>query len=87
MTGTVKLTRGIRPGVMAFSLGRGHWAYGSSTTRIDGRVIKADPRRATGVHANAAMRVDEHFGNTCLVDTVGGSVSFYDTSVRLVKEA
>jgi anaerobic selenocysteine-containing dehydrogenase len=87
MIGTVKLTRGIRPGVMAFSLGRGHWAYGSSTIRIDGKVIEADPRRATGVHANAAMRVDEHFGNTCLVDTVGGSVSFYDTSVRLVKEA
>jgi anaerobic selenocysteine-containing dehydrogenase len=87
MVGAVKVIEGIRPGVTAFSLGRGHWANGSSDLRIDGTLVKGDPRRATGVHANAAMRLDDHLKNTCLIDPVGGSVSFYDTKVRLVKEA
>lgn len=51
---------------------------------IDGERIKGDPRRATGVHANAAMWTDPALrNNTCLLDPVGGSVSFYDTKVRL----
>ena len=29
---------------------------------------------------------DDHLKNTCLLDPVGGSVAFYDTQVRLVKE-
>jgi len=86
MVGVVKVTEGIRPGVVGFSLGKGHWAYGAADVWIDGKRIPADPRRATGVHANAAMRLDDHLGNTCLLDPVGGSVSFYDTRVRLVKE-
>ena len=52
---------------------------------IDGQVIKADRRRTTGVHANAAMWVDPHLRNTCMIDKVGGSVSFYDTKVNLLK--
>jgi anaerobic selenocysteine-containing dehydrogenase len=87
MVGAVKVIEGIRPGVVAFSLGRGHWANGSSDLRIDGKRIAGDPRRATGIHANAAMRLDDYLKNTCLIDPVGGSVSFYDTKVRLVREA
>ena len=86
MIGEVKVIEGIRPGVTAFSLGRGHWANGSSDMQIDGSAIAGDARRATGVHGNAAMRLDDHLGNTCLIDPVGGSVSFYDTRVKLVKE-
>jgi hypothetical protein len=52
---------------------------------IDGEVVKGDPRRAAGLHANAAMWVDPALKNTCLLDPVGGSVSFYDSSVRLEK--
>jgi anaerobic selenocysteine-containing dehydrogenase len=81
----VKVIEGIRPGVIAFSLGKGHWAYGSSDVRIDGKIVKGDARRATGIHANAAMRLDDYLKNTCLIDPVGGSVSFYDTRVRVVK--
>ena len=44
-----------------------------------------DPLRATGVHANGAMRVVDHVKNACMVDLVGGSVSFCDTRVKLVK--
>lgn len=85
MIGKVKVIEGIRPGVITFTLGHGHWANGSSDMVIDGKKIKGDPRRATGVHANAAMRLDDYLKNTCLLDPVGGSVSFYDTRVRLVK--
>jgi tetrathionate reductase subunit A len=85
MAGKVKVTEGIRPGVVAFSLGHGHWGIGASDVNVDGKKIKGDARRATGVHANAAMRLDDHVKNMCLVDPVGGSVSFYDTKVKLVK--
>ncbi len=85
MIGKLKLTESLRPGVVTFELGFGHWATGAVDVEIDGELIKGDPRRATGVHANAAMWTDPAMrGNTCLVDPVGGSVSFYDTKVRLV---
>lgn len=32
-------------------------------------------------------RVDPALGNTCMLDPVGGSVSFYDTHVTLVPES
>ena len=86
MVGKVRAIQGIRPGVISFSLGHGHWAYGASDVWIDGRRVPGDPKRGAGVHANAAMEVDPHLKNVCLQDLVGGSVSFYDSPVRLVKE-
>jgi anaerobic selenocysteine-containing dehydrogenase len=85
MEGKVKTIEGLRPGVVAFSLGHGHFAYGASDVVVDGETVKADERRAKGVHVNAAMRVDPHLGNTCLSDITGGSAVFYDTQVKLVK--
>jgi anaerobic selenocysteine-containing dehydrogenase len=85
MIGTVKVTETIRPGVITFTLGHGHWATGASDVTIDGKTVKGDPRRAAGIHANAAMWVDPHLKNTCMIDKVGGSVSFYDTMVKLIK--
>ena len=85
MVGKVKTTQGMRPGVVAFSLGHGHWAYGAGDVVIDGVRVPGDPRRATGVHANAAMRVDPVLKNTGLVDLVGGSAVFYQSQVKLVK--
>jgi len=83
MVGTVVLTEGIRPGVVSFALGFGHWATGAGDVVIDGHVIRGEPRRARGVHANAAMWTDPTIKNTCMFDPVGGSVSFYDTRVNL----
>jgi anaerobic selenocysteine-containing dehydrogenase/Ni/Fe-hydrogenase subunit HybB-like protein len=83
MVGKVKVTEGLRPGVVAFSLGHGHWAYGAQDIVIDGDTVKGDHRRAAGFHGNAAMRLDPHLENTCLVDLAGGSAVFYDTSVKL----
>jgi anaerobic selenocysteine-containing dehydrogenase len=85
MIGKVRLLEGIRPGVVAFSLGHGHWAYGAEAIQIDGVSVVADARRATGVHANAAMRIDPVLKNTGLVDPVGASAVFYQTQVKLVK--
>ena len=85
MVGKLKVIQGIRPGVIAFSLGHGHWAYGAGDVSVDGKTIPADARRAKGIHANAAFRTDPVVTNTCLSDLTGGSAVFYDTKVKLVK--
>ncbi len=87
MVGKLRVIEGIRPGVVAFSLGHGHWAYGASDVTINGRVVKGDPRRGRGLHANAAMRIDPVLKDTCLSDPVGASAVFYDTRVKLIKVA
>ena len=85
MVGKLKVIEGIRPGVISFSLGQGHWAYGSQDVVVDGQTVKGDGRRAKGLHANAAMRTDPALPNTCLSDPVGASAVFYDTQVKLEK--
>jgi anaerobic selenocysteine-containing dehydrogenase len=84
MLGKVIFSHTMRPGVTSFALGFGHWATGAADFTIDGHVIKGEPIRGNGVHANAAMWIDPALKNTCMLDPVGGSVSFYDTKIRLV---
>jgi tetrathionate reductase subunit A len=85
MVGKLRLTETLRPGVVSFVLGFGHWATGAADIVVDGDVVPGDPRRARGIHANAAMWTDPALrGTTCLLDPVGGSVSFYDTKVRII---
>ena len=85
IVGRLKVVEGLRPGVIAFSLGHGHWAYGAGDVVIDGRVVKGDPRRGLGVHANAVLRVDPVIKNTTLSDLTGGSAVFYDTYVKVTR--
>lgn len=85
IVGKVKIVEGMRPGVIAFALGFGHWAYGAQDITIDGTTILGDERRYEGIHANAAMRTDPLVTNTCLFDPVGGSAVFYDTQVKVEK--
>jgi anaerobic selenocysteine-containing dehydrogenase len=85
MTGKLKVIQGMRPGVVSFALGYGHWASGARDITINGTIIAGDPRRATGLHANAAMRVDPHLKNVTLQDLAGGSAVFYDTKVNVIK--
>ncbi|MEX2608412.1 MAG: molybdopterin-dependent oxidoreductase [Gemmatimonadota bacterium] len=87
MVGKVQITQQVRPGVISFPLGFGHWATGAADMLIDGHTVQGEPRRAKGIHANAAMWVDPALKNTCMIDPVGGSVSFYDTHVKLVPVA
>jgi anaerobic selenocysteine-containing dehydrogenase len=83
IVGRAKVIEGIRPGVVAFPLGWGHWASGARDITIDEQVIQGDSRRSTGIHANAAMRVDPVLGNVTLSDLAGGSAVFYDTLVHV----
>jgi anaerobic selenocysteine-containing dehydrogenase len=85
MEGQVQIIEGLRPGVIGYNLGYGHWAYGANDVVVDGETIVGDARRLTGIHANAAMRTDTHNPNTCLRDLVGGSAVFYDSKVKLQK--
>lgn len=84
LAGKVRVTSRIRPGVVSFELGWGHWAYGATVQSIDGKAIPPDPRRGRGIHANAAMTVDPYIRSP-LSDVIGGSAVFYDTRVYLVK--
>ena len=84
LLGRLRLSDRIRTGVITFELGYGHWAYGAADQTIDRDVIPGDPRRAAGIHANAAMTVDPHL-RAPLSDVVGGSAVFYDTKVFVVK--
>jgi anaerobic selenocysteine-containing dehydrogenase len=83
--GKAYVTEGIRPGVVAFPHGFGHWASGAGEVEVNGKLVKADPRRAVPLHGNSVMRVDPVTKNVGLSDLVGGSSVFYDTKVKLVK--
>ncbi len=83
MVGRVAVVEGLRPGVISFTVGHGMWGAGATDLIVDGMLYKATEKRQGGVHANAAMWIDPHLKNTCMIDKVGGSVSFYDTKVRL----
>ena len=85
MVGRLKVVQGIRPGVVSFALGFGHWAYGAQPITINGQTLPGDPSRIQGFHANAAMRTDPLVTNTTLLDPVGGSAVFYDTQVKVIK--
>ena len=83
--GRVRVIEGIRPGTVAVSWSYGHWAYGANDVVVNGKVIKGDPRRGTGIVPNPAMWLDPVLKDVCLTDPIGGSASFYDTYVRVEK--
>lgn len=85
VSGKVKRVQGVRPGVVVVSHHYGHWAYGSDDVVIDGETVKGDDRRNKGLNPNPAMRLDDHTKTACLTDPIGGSASFYDTRIKLVK--
>lgn len=70
--GKVKVTKRIRPGVIAISHHYGHWLWGStdetidqaskaivSTEKIQGNQLMGDPSRGTGIWGGKIMRIDE----------------------------
>ncbi len=85
VVGMLRVVEGIRPGTVAASWSFGHWAYGSHDVSVDGQIVKGDPRRGAGICPNAVMRVDPAVKNMCLSDPIGGSCSFYDSRVDVVK--
>ncbi|MBI4261217.1 MAG: polysulfide reductase NrfD [Actinobacteria bacterium] len=83
--GSLRVLEGLRPGTIAVSHHFGHWAYGASDVEIDGQVVRGDPRRGKGVPVNALLRLDDHMRTGPVTDPIGGSVSFFDTRVDLVR--
>jgi anaerobic selenocysteine-containing dehydrogenase len=85
--GRVRVTGTVVPGVVAVSHHFGHWEMSSRAHRVNGRAIAADVSRGTGINANLVMRADPVLPNVTLQDRVGGSASFYDTRVEVIKLA
>jgi hypothetical protein len=63
----------------------GHWADGSRDVVVDGDTIGGDDRRGKGIPVNALMRLDDYTKTTAPTNPIGGSVSFSDTRVDIVK--
>ena len=85
VAGKVKVIQGIRPGTVAVSWHWGHWAYGARDFVVDNKVVKGDPSRGTGLCPNAVMIDDPVMKNATLSDPIGGSASYYDTRVNVIK--
>jgi tetrathionate reductase subunit A len=85
--GLVRVTNTVAPGVVAVSHHFGHWEMSSRAHRVNGTNTAYDASRGTGINANVVMRADPVFPNVTLQDRVGGSASFYDTRVEVVKVA
>lgn len=85
IVGRAWVTEGLRPGVVAISHHYGHWQLGSRPVEIDGTVQPHDPSRGAGIQPNLIMRRDARVTNVSLQSKVGGSVSFYDTRVKVEK--
>jgi anaerobic selenocysteine-containing dehydrogenase len=87
IVGRAWVTEGLRPGVVAISHSFGHWELGSRPAEIDGVRQPFDPSRGAGIQPTLIMRLDTKLGNVSLQSKIGGSVSFYDTRVKVAKVA
>ncbi|MCL5123370.1 MAG: molybdopterin oxidoreductase, partial [Deltaproteobacteria bacterium] len=83
--GIVKALEGLRPGVVAVAWHFGHWASGSRDMSVDGSLVKGNPRRSRGFTPNPVMLEHTIARNVCLTDPIGGSASFNDTYVKIVR--
>ena len=83
--GTACVVEGIRPGVIAFSVGYGHWGYGATNYQLGGARVEGDRVRRAGIHLNPILRRDPDVDQMTLMDLAGGSVVFFNTRARLEK--
>ena len=84
--GRAMVLEGIRPGVILFEVGYGHWGYGASNYRVGGKRVEGDAVRRAGIHLNPIMRRDPDVWQMSLMDLTGGSVVFYNTRARIEKD-
>ncbi|SNS19662.1 Molydopterin dinucleotide binding domain-containing protein [Humidesulfovibrio mexicanus] len=85
--GKLRVTQGLRPGVVSVSWHYGHWAYGARDVEIDGQRIPGEPVRGKGLVTNAASAVDGYLKDVCLTDPIAGDSAFTGSRVKLVKVA
>ncbi len=84
--GFARVRQGLRPGVIAYEVGYGHWGYGATNYQIDGKRVEGDKVRRAGIHLNPILRRDPDVWQMSLMDLVGGSVVFFNTRARLEKD-
>jgi len=75
----------VRPGVVAIRHCYGHWEMSSKPYIVDGVQSGYDAGRSVGISMNPLARIDPVLGDVAIQDILGGSVSFYDTQVQVVK--
>jgi anaerobic selenocysteine-containing dehydrogenase len=79
------VSEGIRPGVVAIRHCYGHWEMSSRPYIVSGTQSGHDASRSAGLSMNPLARIDPVLGDVSLQDILGGSVSFGDTQVEVVK--
>ena len=99
VTGKLQVSELVRPGCLGLSFHYGHTQLGASRLPIvkaeevflggrsvaDKEGLIPDPRHGTGINPNDLSRLDESFGNTPMIDPVGGIPDFSSTRVRIEK--
>jgi anaerobic selenocysteine-containing dehydrogenase len=85
IVGKVRVTQGLKPGVVAISHHYGHWESHSRPVVIDGVAMPHDPSRGAGLQPTQIMRTDNQYSNVSLQEPVAGSCSFYDTWIKVEK--
>lgn len=90
ITGRLRLLPGVRPGVVAFPHGYGHWRYASGTWVIDGNSTTGDASINAPIRLNAVMLRDSTLSgpngwSTGLLDPVSGGQAYFETRVAVAK--
>jgi anaerobic selenocysteine-containing dehydrogenase len=85
VVGKVRVTQGLKPGVVAISHHYGHWESHARSIEIDGVAMPYDSSRGAGIQPNQIMRTDNQYPNVSLQEPIAGSCSFYDTWVQVEK--
>jgi tetrathionate reductase subunit A len=90
IVGRLRLLHGVRPGVIAFPHGYGHWEYGGGTWSVNGRKVTGDKARNVPVRLNAVMRLDSSIAapdgwSVGLMDPVAGGQAYFETRVAVEK--
>jgi len=83
--GKVRVTKRVRPGVVAIMFHYGHWAHGSADYEIDGQgLVSGDPKRGAGICVNRLARIDD-VTKAPVVDPISGASTTSGFRVNLVK--
>ena len=85
LTGKVKVSERIRPGVVAIAHSRGRWENSARKHRIDGAPVGGEAYRGKGLASCPVMRLDPALRNVTLQEPIGGSACFYATKVKVEK--
>ncbi len=85
LKGRLYVTETVRPGVVAISISYGHTQLGASRVEIAGNssYLCPDSRLARGINPNGLASLDARFGNTPVVDLLGGIPDFSSSRVMV----